>query len=132
MTSAVANSIVPWLNVRNSAEAVGFYKSAFGAVEVYRLEDPDGNVVARLAVEGAEFWVGNESPEHLNFSPQSLHGSSVRLIFTVADPDAMFARALRAGATQIWPVGDEYGWRVGRLADPYGHHWEIGHPIAGK
>jgi uncharacterized glyoxalase superfamily protein PhnB len=90
------NSIVPWLNVRKSAQAVEFYKAAFGAVEVYRIEDPDGNVVARLSVEGAEFWVGDESPEHLNFSPESLGGSTVRIIFTVADPDAMFERALKA------------------------------------
>ncbi|MGA2650661.1 MAG: VOC family protein [Terracidiphilus sp.] len=124
------NSIAPWLNVRKSAEAVVFYKAAFGAVEVYRIEDPDGNVVARLSVEGAEFWVGDESPEHLNFSPESLGGSTVRIIFTVADPDAMFERALKAGATQVWAVTEEHGWRVGRVADPFGHQWEIGRPVA--
>lgn len=107
-----------------------FYKAAFGAVEVYRIEDPDGNVVARLAVDGAEFWVGDESPEHLNFSPESLGGSTVRIILTVADPDAMFALAVKAGASQIWPVSEGHGWRVGRVADPYGHHWEIGRPVA--
>ncbi|MGA9672001.1 MAG: VOC family protein [Terracidiphilus sp.] len=123
-------SIAPWLSVRKSAEAVEFYKAAFGAVEVYRIEDPDGNVVARLAVDGAEFWVGDESPEHLNFSPESLGGSTVRIILTVADPDAMFALAVKAGASQIWPVSEGHGWRVGRVADPYGHHWEIGRPVA--
>jgi PhnB protein len=127
-----SNSIVPWLNVRRSAEAVAFYKAAFGAVEVYHIEDPDGNVVARLSVEGAEFWVGDESPTHGNFSPESLGGSSVRLIFTVADPDAMFERALKAGAAQVWPVSEGHGWRVGRVADPYGHQWEIGRPLAGN
>jgi PhnB protein len=123
------NSIVPWLNVRESAKAVEFYKAAFGAVEVYRIEDPDGNVVARLSVEGAEFWVGDESPDHLNFSPEGLGGSTVRIIFTVADPDAMFARAVQAGATQVWAVSEEHGWRVGRVADPFGHQWEIGRPL---
>jgi PhnB protein len=127
--STVSNSIVPWLSVRNSAQAVGFYKAAFGAVEVYHIEDPSGSVVARLSVEGAEFWVGDESPEHQNFSPQSLQGSSVRIIFTVADPDAMFERALKAGATPVWPVSEGHGWRIGRVADPYGHHWEIGRPL---
>jgi len=87
-------------------------------------------VVARLSVEGAEFWVGDESPEHLNFSPESLGGSTVRIIFTVADPDAMFERALKAGATQVWAVTEEHGWRVGRVADPFGHQWEIGRPVA--
>jgi PhnB protein len=116
--------------VRKSAQAVEFYKAAFGAVEVYRIEDPDGNVVARLSVEGAEFWVGDESPEHKNFSPESLGGSSVRIIFTVADPDAVFARAIKAGATQVWAVTEEHGWRVGRVADPFGHQWEIGRPVA--
>lgn len=123
-------SIAPWLNVRRGAGAVEFYKAAFGAVEVYRIEDPDGNVVARLAVDEAEFWVGDESPEHFNFSPESLGGSTVRIILTVADPDATFARAVKAGATQIWPVSEGHGWRVGRVADPYGHHWEIGRPVA--
>ena len=66
------NSIAPWLSVRNSARAVDFYKVAFGAIEVFRLEGPDGSVVARLSVDGAEFWLSDESPEHGNFSPESL------------------------------------------------------------
>lgn len=74
------------------ARAVEFYKSAFGAIEVYRMEDPGGSVVARLSVEGAEFWVADESPEHQNFSPESLGGGTARMILTVPDPDAMFAR----------------------------------------
>jgi PhnB protein len=122
-------SIVPWLSVRSSGRAVEFYKKAFGALEVYRLEDPGGSVVARLSVGGGEFWVGDESPEHGNFSPESLGGSTVRIILTVDDPDAMFARALEAGASQVYAVSEGYGWRVGRVADPYGHHWEIGHPL---
>jgi PhnB protein len=125
----IACSIVPWLSVRNSAQAVEFYKAAFGAVEVYHLDGPDSSVVARLEVNGAEFWVGDESPEHQNFSPESLGGSSVRIIFTVADPDAMFERAIKAGASQVWPVSEGHGWRVGRVVDPNGHHWEIGRPI---
>ena len=126
-----ACSIVPWLSVRNSADAVDFYKTAFGAVEVYRLEDPGGSVVARLSVDGAEFWVADESPEHMNLSPESLSGSSVRLILTVADPDAFFLRALKGGAIQVYPMCEEHGWRVGRVADPYGHNWEIGRPSGG-
>jgi PhnB protein len=127
-TSTAKTTIAPWLSVRESARAVDFYKAAFGATELFRLEG-DG-VVARLSVEGAEFWLSEESPENFNFSPQSLRGSSVRIILTVADPDAVFARALAAGASQVWAVVEEHGWRVGRVVDPFGHHWEIGRPVA--
>jgi PhnB protein len=123
------NSIAPWLSVRNSAQAVEFYKLAFGAKQVYRL-DGGGGVVARLSVNGAEFWLSDESPEHGNFSPETLSGSSVRIILTVAEPDIVFAQALNAGATEVYPVSEGHGWRVGRVKDPYGHHWEIGRQLA--
>lgn len=125
----IATSIAPWLSVRDGAKAVEFYKSAFGATEAFRLEDPDGGVVARLSVDGAEFWLGDESPEHANFSPESLGGGSVRMVLTVADPDAVFARALAAGASQVVAVHEDHGWRVGRVKDPFGHHWEIARPL---
>ena len=124
-------SISPMLSVRHGAKAVEFYKAAFGAGELFRTEAPDGAVVAQLAVGESEFWVADESPEHKNFSPESLGGATVRMVMVVADPDAAFARAVKAGATVVVPVGDkEYGWRVGRIADPFGHHWEIGKPLA--
>jgi PhnB protein len=128
--TAVAYSIAPMLSVRNGARAVEFYQAAFGAREVFRIESPDGAVVSRLSVEGAEFWVADESPEHANFSPESLGGGTVRMILTVPDPDAMFVKAVAAGARQVVPVEEAYGWRLGRVADPYGHHWEIGRPLA--
>jgi PhnB protein len=127
--SSVRSTIAPWLSVRGSAKAVEFYKAAFGATEAFRLEGPDGGVVARLSVDGAQFWVGDESPEHKNFSPETIGGGSVRMILTVADPDAMFARAVEAGATVAVPVKEDYGWRLGRVVDPYGHHWEIGREL---
>jgi PhnB protein len=80
------------LSVRSGARAVEFYKAAFGANEVYRVEDPGGSVVSRLSIDGAEFWLADESPEHGNFSPESLGGGSVRMILTVADPDEIPAR----------------------------------------
>jgi len=94
------------------------------------VEDPAGAVVARLSVDGAEFWVADESPEHGNFSPESLSGGTVRMIMAVENPDASFARAIAAGATEVWPVHEEYGWRLGRVVDPFGHHWEIGRPLS--
>lgn len=123
-------TIAPWLSVRNSERALDFYKSAFGAIEVYRHEG-GGDLVARLSVEGAEFWVSGESPEHGNHSPESLGGATVRLILTVADPDAVFASVLKAGASKVYPVSEGHGWRVGRVRDPFGHHWEIGRPLSG-
>ena len=127
--TSITCSIVPWLSVRNGARAVEFYKAAFGAIEVYRVEDPGGAVVSRLSLDGAEFWVSDESPEHANFSPESLGGGSVHMILTVPDPDAVFARALSAGARAIGAVEESHGWRVGRVVDPLGHHWEIGRPL---
>ena len=127
--TAVVPSIAPMLSVRNGTRAVEFYKSAFGATEVYRVEDPGGAVVSRLAMEGGEFWLADESPEHGNFSPETLRGGTVRMILTVPDPDAMFARAIAAGAKQVVAVENAYGWRLGRVVDPFGHHWEIGHPL---
>jgi PhnB protein len=118
------------LSVRNGARAVEFYKTAFGAAEMFRLDSDTGEVVARLSVGTAEFWVADESPQHFNFSPETLGGSSVRMVMIVEDPDAAFARAVAAGATVVVPVDNQYGWRLGRIADPFGHHWEIGKPVA--
>lgn len=129
-SSSVRTSIAPLLSVRRGKEAIAFYQAAFGAIERFRVEDESGSVVATLAVGEAEFWLADESPEHNNFSPETVGGGTVRMILTVDDPDAVFDRAVRAGAAVIWPVSDQYGWRVGRVVDPYGHHWEIGKPIA--
>jgi PhnB protein len=128
MTTTKTN-IAPMLSVRQGARAVEFYKEAFGARELFRIDSDTGEVVAQLAVDGADFWVADESPEHSNFSPESLGGGTVRMVLTVEDPDAVFARAVDAGAKVVQPVVNNYGWRLGRVADPYGHHWEIGKPL---
>ncbi len=131
--SPVQCSIAPWLSVRQGAKAVEFYKAAFGATEAFRMDAPDGAVVARLSVNGAEFWLGDESPQHHNFSPESLGGrGTVRMVLTVADPDAVFKRAVSAGATEVAAVSEMHGWRVGRIVDPFGHHWEIGRELGAK
>ena len=118
------------LSVRHGSQAVEFYKTAFGAHVLFRIDAPDGSVVARLGVDTAEFWVSDESPQHQNFSPETLGGGTVRMVMTVDDPDAAFERAVAAGATVVAPVKNDYGWRLGRIADPCGHHWEIGKPLA--
>jgi PhnB protein len=122
-------SIAPMLSVRGGAKAVEFYKAAFGAREVFRMDDESGAVVAQMTVGGADFWISDESPEHLNFSPDTLGGGTARMVMVVDDPDAAFARAVEAGAKVVWPVGQEYGWKLGRIVDPFGHHWEIGKPL---
>lgn len=124
-------SIAPMLSVRNGAKAVEFYKVAFGAGELFRLDDENGAVLAQLSVGESNFWLADESPQHSNFSPETLGGATARLVMVVDDPDAAFARAVAAGATVVRPVEDQpYGWRVGRIVDPFGHHWEIGKPLA--
>jgi len=103
-----------------------FSKAAFGASEIYCVP---GGGVAQLSVAGAEFWVAEESPEHLNFSPESLGGCSVWMLLMVEDPASVCAQAIRAGATEAVPVADAHCWRLGRIIDPFGHHWEIGRPL---
>jgi PhnB protein len=126
----LATTLAPWLSVRNGARAVEFYQAAFGAEETYRVEDPSGAVVSRLSIGGAEFWLSDESPEHENFSPETLGGGTVKLLLTVADPDGVFAQATAAGAREVYPVQVGHGWRVGRVVDPFVHHWEIGRPLS--
>ena len=100
-----------------------FYQRGFGATVLYQI--PPGGV-AQLAVGSADFWVAEESPAHQNFSPQSLNGCSVRMLLVTDEPDTLFARALAAGAKEVRPLTNDHGWRLGRLVDVAGHHWEIG------
>ncbi|MEO8971014.1 MAG: VOC family protein [Ktedonobacteraceae bacterium] len=119
--------IAPWLSVSNALQAVEFYRAAFGAVELYRLEHEGGVLaVAQLAVGEADFWL-QQDPES---SPVAGSAGPVRMIMSVSDPDSMFAQALAAGASEIAPVSEGFGWRIGRLVDPFGHHWEIGRRLS--
>lgn len=127
------STITPVLTVRDAAQAIVFYGRAFGAEEIYRNTYPDGTIVAEMAVEGARFRVADEVPEASNLSPQTLNGTTVRINLLVADPDELAAQAIANGATEVAPVADQsYGLRQGRFADPFGHHWLIGRPLAGK
>jgi PhnB protein len=125
-------AITPVLTVSNAADAVAFYHRAFGAKEIHRNTYPDGRIVVEMAVQGARFRVADEAPESSNLSPKTLGGTTVRLNLLVRDPDALAARAVANGATQIAPVADQpYGLRQGRFADPYGHHWLVGCALPG-
>ena len=124
-------SILPWLSIRNSKKAALFYKEAFGAIETYRMETPDGGLVLRLSVDGAEFWVSGQSDNEsiAEIAKENVGGDTIKIILTVDNPDSVFEQALKAGANEVFPVGEDYGWRLGRLSDPFGLHWEIGKPL---
>jgi PhnB protein len=127
-TQSVGARISPWLSVADATQAVDYYKSAFGAVEVERLEDETGTiVVAQLSIGDAIFWVQQDRDS----SPNALGGRSpVRMILTVDDPDSVFRQAVGSGAIEVAPIYEEHGWRIGRVVDPSGHHWEIGKPLS--
>src|SRR4051794_20430442 len=122
--------LLPSLSVKDGAAAVAFYKDAFDAVELMCITSDNGEVVAELSVNGARFIVADEAPAFGNFSPETLGGSTIRMGLQVADPDSFVAKAKAAGAIEIYPVADQdYGYRLGRIADPFGHHWEIFRPL---
>ena len=126
-TQSTTAKIAPWLSVADATKAVEYYKAAFGALELERLEDEAGSVVvAQLSIGGADFWV--QQDEETN--PHALGDRSpVRMILSVEDPDAVFAQAVGAGAREVAPIAEGHGWRIGRVADPSGHHWEVGKPL---
>jgi PhnB protein len=130
LAGTISTSLAPWLTVRDGERAVAFYKSAFDAVETYRLEIPGGGgLVVKLTMGAAEFWISDGAPQGTAGEPESVGGGTVRLILTVADPERVFAKAVAAGASTVYPVGEQHGWRLGRLIDPVGLHWEIGHQL---
>lgn len=124
MKDRIKTSIAPWLTISDGEKAAAFYKAAFDAVETYRLEDAEGGLVVRLSIQGAEFWISGDDKMNT-----PLGGDNIRLILTADDPDTLFNKALKAGAVEIFPVGEDHGWRLGRLSDPFGLHWEIGYQL---
>jgi PhnB protein len=124
-------SLLPQLSVRGGLAALDFYRAAFGAEVVYQVGGIAENqsVVAQMTIAGASFWVADESPAHGNFSPESIGGSTTRMLLIVDDPQAVMDRAVAAGAALVYPAIKEHGWLLGRIHDPFGHHWEIGKPL---
>jgi PhnB protein len=121
-------SIQPELWVDRAAAAVAFYEAAFGACVVHRVGEGD-DIVAQLSVGDAAFWVAAASSSMRRFSPEAIDGTTSRTLLVVDDPEQVVARAVAAGATETSAVSDEHGWRLGRIVDPFGHEWEIGHPL---
>ena len=121
-------SIQPQLWVDRAGEALAFYVAAFGATVLHRVGEGD-DIVAQLAVDGAAFWVATADSGAGRLSPRAAAGATGRTLLETEDPDAVMRRAVAAGGTQLAPVADEHGWRLGRLVDPFGHEWEIGTPL---
>jgi PhnB protein len=127
MSPTASPNIAPWLAVPDAQKAVDYYKAAFGAVELYRLPADDGSLaVAQLSIRGAVFWVQADS----NVSPSGGGTGSVRMILSVDDPDAVFERAVAAGAEVVAAIHEDYGWRTGRIRDPFGHDWEMSKQVS--
>jgi PhnB protein len=121
------HSVTPYITVRGAAAALEFYKAAFGAAEVMRFDMPGGGVAhAEIRIGDSIIMLGDEHPEWGNKSPQALGGTPGGLCIYVEDCDAVFDRALKAGATVMKPMEDQfYGDRSGTVIDPFGHAWTI-------
>jgi len=118
---------IPYLCVKAAAEAIEFYKKAFGATEVMRMAQPDGKIAhAEIKIVKAAIMLADEFPEMGVLSPQTLGGTPVMIHLAVEDVDALAKQAVAAGARVLRPVEDQfYGDRGGKLEDPFGHAWWI-------
>ena len=124
----MTTSFEPQLWVDGADAAVDFYVAAFAATVLHRVGDGD-QIVAQLAVDGAAFWVSAADPGMKRLSPRAADGATGRTLLVVEEPEQVLGQAVDAGATEVSPVGDEHGWRLGRIVDPFGHEWEIGRPL---
>ena len=122
------HSVTPYLIIKNAADAIEFYKKAFGATELFRIDQPDGKIGhAEIKIGDSPIMLSDEFPEMGHRGPQSLGGSPVSIMLYVEDVDAVVNRATTAGAKLDRPVEDKfYGDRAGSLTDPFGHIWHIG------
>jgi PhnB protein len=121
-------TLTPGFCVRGAAQAIDFYKRAFGAKERMRLTKPDGTTLAHaeLKIGDSRFMLGEEDPAMGGLSAQTLGGSPVNFYLYVKDVDAAVARALAAGAKPVMPIADMFwGDRIGGVEDPYGQKWTL-------
>ena len=127
-TVTCMTGIQPQLWIERAAAAVVFYEAAFGARVLHQVGEGD-DIVAQLAIGDVAFWVSPGGSSGPRFSPLAIGGATGRTLLVADDPDALFAQAVRAGATPAAAMADEHGWRLGRIFDPFGHEWEIGRPL---
>lgn len=120
------HSLTPYLIVDGAAQALEYYKNAFGATELFRMEH-DGKIAhAEMKIGDSPFMLSDEQPQQGHRGPKSLGGSAVGLMIYVDDCDAIFNKAIEAGATEVRPLADQfYGDRSGTLTDPFGHVWTV-------
>ena len=121
-------SVTPYLCINGAAQAIEFYKKAFGAKEKARMYGPDGKTImhAEIKIGDSHIMLGEEMPQMNHLSPQTLNGTPVNLYVYVKDVDKVFNQAVKAGATVAMPVMDAFwGDRNGQVIDPFGHKWGI-------
>ncbi len=120
------HSVTPYLSIKGAAEAIEFYKKAFGAIELFRM-DHDGKVGhAEIKIGDSPVMLADEYPEMSFNSPKTLGGSPVGLMIYVEDVDTVYNQAIQAGGVELKPLQDQfYGDRSGTLTDPFGHVWTV-------
>jgi PhnB protein len=120
-------AVTPYLTIKGAAKAIEFYKKAFGAEEVLRLDMPDGKIAhAEISIGGARVMLHDETPQFNALSPQTIGDSASSLMLYVNDADAVVKRAVDAGATLTMEVADQfYSDRCGNIKDPFGHKWSV-------
>ncbi len=125
------NEVFAYLHVRGAAQAIDFYKRAFGAEEVFRLTEPAGRIGhAEIRIGATILMIADEYPEFGFRGPEALGGTSVSIHLHVDNADALMKQAVEAGATVVRELADQfYGERSGTVRDPFGHEWMLGHEI---
>ena len=121
------HSVTPYLIIRGAADAIEFYKKAFGATELFRFPGPDGKIGhAEMQIGNSRIMLADEYPDMGYNGPQTIGGSPIALMIYLADVDAVFNRAVEAGATVKEALQDKfYGDRIGTVIDPFGHRWHL-------
>jgi PhnB protein len=120
------HSLTPYLIVEGAAAAIDYYKKAFGAVELFRM-DHEGKIGhAEMKIGDSPFMLADQMPEMKSLGPKKLGGTSVSLMIYVDDVDTIYKQAIEAGGTEVKPLQDQfYGDRSGTLTDPFGHVWTV-------
>ena len=121
------HTVTPYLVVKDGARAIEFYKNAFGAKEIFRMDGPDGKIAhAELQIGNSRIMLGTESPQAGSRSPETLKGTPVGIFLYLEDVDAAFKRAVQAGAKEQQAPQDMFwGDRYGKVVDPFGHEWQL-------